>query len=167
MLKLLRTNQYLYVTIVIVLLILLRISMFIDISSLPEEAYNETIFNRFFITSFQSEWASLLVSMILTIIQLCLVVSICLTHKVSNEMTLWPGLFFILILSLSDHFKTLNPALIANTFVCISFGHHSYVFWHEVFNTKDTKDPIVDKHQQAINEMKYCFKIGHTDFSRL
>jgi hypothetical protein len=61
-------------------------------------------------------------SLILILIQAVLITVVTNRQKLSNDRNLYPGVFYILLASLSTSFLGLTPALMGNTFLILALG---------------------------------------------
>jgi hypothetical protein len=65
---------------------------------------------------------SYIVAMVLLLLQAFYINLLVSEHRLANEVSLFPGLFYILISNLLPEFTYLSPVLMGNTFFIIAFG---------------------------------------------
>ncbi len=54
-------------------------------------------------------------------------------YRLASQITLFPGLFYILLCSLLPSYQSLSPELVANTFVILSFGEVYKIYKKKVY----------------------------------
>jgi hypothetical protein len=62
-----------------------------------------------------------IIAILLIFIQAVLINRICIKHRLTHELTLFPGVFFVIWVSLFPELLVLSPALIANSFLIFAF----------------------------------------------
>ncbi|MDG1434871.1 MAG: DUF6427 family protein [Saprospiraceae bacterium] len=67
-------------------------------------------------------WLPDLISLILVLLQAILLNVLSAQYKVSKEVTMFPGLFYILLMSTLPNFLHLSPVLIGNTFLILALS---------------------------------------------
>lgn len=118
MLSIFRTNQILNSVLLIFYILILRSSVFVVP---PEwELGSMGVLSAIFFEWIEpaSLWAYV-ISFGLLLFQAIIINTISVKHRLSNEINLFPGLFYLLISSLLPDFLYLSPLLIANTFFLI------------------------------------------------
>ena len=66
---------------------------------------------------------AIFVSILLVYLQALLLNRLVIRNRLTNELTLFPGLFYILLVSFFPEYNGLSAPLIANTFVIMAFGY--------------------------------------------
>jgi hypothetical protein len=121
-LNIFRTNQIITGILLLPYAVLLYSSVFI-LDSTPPIIENSGIFSDWVLTKLAG---NTLLSNIIAIVLLCLqsfmINAIALKHRLQNEFTLFPGLFYILLCCLLPDFLYLSPVLMGNTFFIIALG---------------------------------------------
>lgn len=121
MLSIFRTNQ-LFASILLAFYIVLVRSSAFYVESFPEPVgygiFTQWVYDWI---GYQSN-AALITSMILLLIQAFYINILVSEHRLSAEVNLFPGLFYILISSFLPEFNYLTPMLMANTFFIIALG---------------------------------------------
>jgi hypothetical protein len=138
MLTFFRTNQPLANIFLLVYLGVVRLSTFIHpLPFIPKSQgiLTEWMYAELPPTSFGAQIASFL----LVFIQAIFINITMARYRVSNEITLLPGLFYCLITALLPDFLALSPALLANTFLIIALF---YLF--EVYKNTQASIRIFD-----------------------
>ncbi len=122
MLNIFRTNQIITGILLLPYIVLLYASVFI-LDSTPPTIESSGIFSDWI---FSKLAGNTLLSNIIAIVLLWLhsfmINAIALKHRLQNELTLFPGLFYILLSSLLPDFLYLSPVLLGNTFFIIALG---------------------------------------------
>jgi len=121
-LNIFRTNQIITGVLLLPYIALLYASVFI-LDSTPPTIESSGIF---------SDWVnerlvgntllSNIIAIVLLWIQSFMINSIALKHRLQNDFTLFPGLFYILLCCLLPDFLYLSPILMGNTFLIIALG---------------------------------------------
>ncbi len=120
MLSLFRTNQIAFNLLLIVYILLVRSSAFFVAA--PEEAYSgQGVLSNWFQGYFgTSGGAAVLAGIIIVFIQSLLINIICAKFRLAISVSLLPGLFYALLVSMIPEFLALSPALLANTFFILA-----------------------------------------------
>ena len=121
-LNIFRTNQIITGVLLLPYIVLLYASVFI-LDSTPPTIESSGIL---------SDWVygllggnillSNIIAIVLIWLQSFLINAIALKHRLQNEFTLFPGLFYILLCCLLPDFLYLSPVLMGNTFFIIALG---------------------------------------------
>ncbi len=121
MLNIFRTNQIAFNVLLIVYILLVRGSSFF-INTPPEEYAGQGVLSDLVIRTIGTNgtW-SIIVGMFLVFIQALLINIIVAKFRIANSVSLFPGLFYALLVSLIPEFLPLTPVLLANTFFIIAF----------------------------------------------
>lgn len=121
MLNLFRTNQIAFNLLLIVYILLIRGSAFII--EVPGEHYT----GQGVLSDWVNGWAgttggwATTVGIILVFIQALLINVVVAKFRMATSVSLFPGLFYALLVSMIPEFLALSPALLANTFFILAF----------------------------------------------
>lgn len=122
MLNIFRTNQIITGILLLPYVILLYASVFI-LDSTPPTVESSGIFSDWVFAHLAGNTLlSNIIAIVLLWLQSFLINAIALKHRLQNEFTLFPGLFYILLCSLLPDFLYLSPVLMGNTFFIIALG---------------------------------------------
>lgn len=122
MLSIFRTNQLLNGVLLLPYVILLHLSVFFVADAWTPE--NGGIFSNWVYTVLgdNNYILSNIIAIVLLWLQSFLINYISLEHRLLNDATLFPGLFYILLCSLLPDFLHLSPVLLGNTFFIIALS---------------------------------------------
>ncbi len=122
MLNIFRTNQIITGILLLPYVVLLYASVFI-LDSTPPTVESSGIFSDWIFSRLAGNTLlSNIIAIVLLWLQSFLINAIALKHRLQNEFTLFPGLFYILLCSLLPDFLYLSPVLMGNTFFIIALG---------------------------------------------
>lgn len=137
MLNILRTNQIITGVLLLPYILLLYASVFV-FDSTPEQIESSGIFSDWVYQKLgDNSLISNIIAIILLWVQSFLINAIALKHRLQNEFTLFPGLFYILFCSFIPDFLYLSPVLMGNTFFIIAIGQ-----LFECYQKKSSADRI-------------------------
>jgi hypothetical protein len=120
-LSIFRTNQLFASILLVFYVVLLRSSAFV----LGEFPIPE---GKGILTQWIYEWVghnsttAIIVAMVLLVLQSFYINVLASEHRLASEVSLFPGLFYVLIGSFLPEFNYLSPTLIGNTFFIIAYG---------------------------------------------
>ncbi len=122
MLNIFRTNQLATTILLLLYIIVLHVSVFVTSAPAPT-AESSGVFSEWVLSKIGDSvlWNQIAVWLLL-LFQAFLINATALEHRLQNESTLFPGLFYVLFCSLFPDFLYLSPALIGNTFFIIAVG---------------------------------------------
>jgi hypothetical protein len=118
-----RTNQVFYSVLLIFYIVALRFSVF-----LAQGVFKWTPSGQGLLSELIYDWVgsqqfiSHVIALVLLLIQGFLVNLISINHRLANEVTLFPGLFYVLICCSIPDFLYLSPVLMGNTFFLIALN---------------------------------------------
>lgn len=122
MLNIFRTNQIITGVLLLPYIVLLYASVFI-LDSTPPTIESSGIFSDWVYNQLAGNTLlSNIIAIVLIWLQSFLINAIALKHRLQNDFTLFPGLFYILLCSLLPDFLYLSPVLMGNTFFIIALG---------------------------------------------
>ena len=122
MLNIFRTNQIITGVLLLPYIALLYASVFI-LDSTPPTVESSGIFSDWVYDLIAGNTLlSNIIAIVLLWIQSFMINAIALKHRLQNEFTLFPGLFYILLCCLLPDFLYLSPILMGNTFFIIALG---------------------------------------------
>lgn len=114
-----RTNQVFYSMMLIVYILLLRFSVFIAPFQWEPSGHGVLCDMLYGVVGSQGTVAHI-IAMLLLMVQGYLVNLIAINHRLSNEVNLFPGLFYVWCCCAIPDFLYLSPVLIGNTFCLIA-----------------------------------------------
>lgn len=121
MLFLFRTNQVLYSILLILYTIVLRISYFITPYTTP--ATNDGFLSVFFKECLNSHYLLANTAIVFLIsLQAILINNLTAKYRLFDEVTLFPGLFYIMLVSSISDFLPLSSILLGNTFLILAIS---------------------------------------------
>ena len=121
MLTFFRTNQVFYSLLLIFYILLMRFSVFL--APFRWTPSGEGVLSEMVYTWVGSQQIiSHVIAIVLLMIQGFIVNGIAINHRLSNEVNLFPGLFYVLMACLIPDFLYLSPVLLANTFFLIALN---------------------------------------------
>lgn len=122
MLNIFRTNQLATTILLLLYIIVLHASIFVN-SAPVSPAESSGVFSDWLLLKIGDSvlWSQITVWLLL-LFQAFTINAIALEHRLQNEFTLFPGLFYVLFCSLFPDFLYLSPALLGNTFFIIAVG---------------------------------------------
>ena len=122
MLSIFRTNQFLVSVFLIPYAILLRFSVFLN-TDLPDYSSEGGILSHLILEWLNGqEKLSVIVALIVVVFQAILINALVITHRLARDISLLPGMFYVLMASMIPSFLYLSPVLMANTFLIIALG---------------------------------------------
>ena len=83
---------------------------------------DDTLLTKWIMSVFESPLSQSIVALFLVYLQAVFINRVVIKHKLANEITLLPGLIYILFVSFLPGYLSLSPYLITNTFVIISLN---------------------------------------------
>lgn len=122
MLNIFRTNQIITGVLLLPYVALLYASVFILDSTPPTIESSGILSDWIYDLIAGNVLLSNITAIILIWLQSFLINAIALKHRLQNNFTLFPGLFYILLCSLLPDFLYLSPVLMGNTFFIIALG---------------------------------------------
>jgi len=120
-LSIFRTNQ-LFASILLVFYILLVRSSAFFVEQFPKPVGEGILSDWVYSWIGHDSFTAIIVSMFLLFVQAFYINLLISEHRLASEVSLFPGLFYILVCSLLPEFNYLSPQLMANTFFIIAFG---------------------------------------------
>ncbi|MCG8329852.1 MAG: hypothetical protein MI974_19305 [Chitinophagales bacterium] len=121
MLSIFRTNQLFASILLAFYIIIVRVSAFFVVDF--PEPYGYGVLSDWVYQWIGSDTTiALITAMVLLLIQAFYINFLISEHRLADEISLFPGLFYILISSALPEFNYLSPTLMANTFFIIAFG---------------------------------------------
>lgn len=122
MLSLFRTNQLFLGVFLLFYAGLLRFWPFLDRTYITDTSEYSLIAGRLYDLLDEQYWYIPLFMTLLVWIQALLINSIVARERLATEINLFPGLFYILVVSILPDFLVYSPVLIGQTFVILSVG---------------------------------------------
>lgn len=117
-----RTNQLLANIFLLPYVVVLHLHLFVFPASSPTTFENGVLSLWVFQwLSSNHLWSSIL-SILLLFVQGVIINAIVINHRLAKQISLFPGLFYILLASSIPEFLPLSPLLLANTFFILSLG---------------------------------------------
>ncbi len=116
MLSLFRTNQIFANVLLIIYALLLRLSLFfvpVETSTSTAGVWSDWVFQKFDPTSI----GSIIITVLLVSFQATCINYMITKYRMANEISLFPGAFYILFCSMLPDFLYLSPILLGNTFL--------------------------------------------------
>lgn len=122
MLTLFRTNQSLANIFLLPYVVLLHLHLFIFPGT------NPTVYEHGLLSSWVAKWLqdipfwANITTILLLFVQAIMINSLVIKNRLSREISLFPGLFYVLLASFIPEFLQINPPLLANTFFILSLS---------------------------------------------
>jgi len=138
-LNIFRTNQIFTGVLLLPYILLLYTSVFV-FDSTPEQIESSGIFSDWIYQKIGvNTLTSNIIAIILLWVQSFLINTIALKHRLQNEFTLFPDMFYVLLCSFIPDFLYLSPVLMGNTFFIIAIGQMFECYKknsvaHQIFN---------------------------------
>jgi len=111
-----RTNQVFYSLMLIVYILLLRFSVFIAPFQWEPSGHGVLSESLYSLIGSSQSFTAHIVAMLLLMLQGYFVNLMCINNRISNDINLFPGLFYVWICCSIPDFLYLSPVLIGNTF---------------------------------------------------
>ncbi len=121
MLALFRTNQFVANILLVFYAFIVRLASFLVPPQAVESGGN-VLFESFFYWVVPQSTSTAILSLLLVCFQALLVNIILSRHRMSNELTLLPGMFYVFLASCFPEFLYLSPALVATTFYLLALS---------------------------------------------
>lgn len=121
MLSLFRTNQVVANILLVLYAFIIRLASFL-VPPQPTDSGGNVLFESLFHWVAPQSKTTAILSLLLVCFQALLVNIILSRHRMANELTLLPGMFYVFLASCFPDFLYLSPALVATTFYLLALS---------------------------------------------